>query len=192
MSLKSAMQRVTLPLVLIVLVAVPMPAAAQDRPFHVEVSAGRASIDDIDGFPLSESATAFRLGTGYNFLDWLGIAGAFVDLGTIESTVDIGSGSPVPIKASADGFEVTVTGHVPLTDAFALTAHAGVLWWTGDSSVSGTRSSDSGNDPTWGVGAEYAFGPKFAVTAGWRRYTVDNVDADATWLGVMMRFGDAP
>lgn len=192
MSLKSAMQRVSLSLVLIALVAVAVPAAAQDRPFHVEANVGRTSIDDIDGFPISESAAAFRLGTGYNFLEWIGVAGAFVELGTIESTVDIGSGSPVPIKASADGFEVMLTGHIPLTDAFALTAQAGVLWWTGDSSVGGTNSSDSGNDSTWGLGAEYAIGPKFAVTAGWRRYTVDNVDADATWLGVMLRFGDAP
>jgi hypothetical protein len=191
MFLKSALQRLNLPLALIVLLAVASPAAAQDRPFHVEANLGRASVDDIDGIPLSESSTAFRLGTGYTFRNWIGIAGAFVDLGTIESTVDIGSGSPALVKASANGFELTLTGRVPLTDAFALTADAGVLWWTGDSSVDGTSSSDSGNDFTWGVGAEYALGPVFAVTADWRRYTVDNVDADAIWLGAMLRFGDA-
>ena len=76
--------------------------------------------------------------------------------------------------------------------ARTLTAQAGVLWWTGDTSIAGDASSNSGNDRTWGVGAEYAFGPTFAGTAGWRSYSVDNVDADAIWLGMMIRFGDVP
>ena len=156
MSRKSVLQRVSLSLALITLIAVASPAAAEDRPFYVEANIGRVSVDDIDGFSLSETSTAFRLGTGYSFLPWLGIAGAFVDLGTIESTVDIGSGAPVPVTASATGFEVTLACCVPLGDAFAFTADAGVLWWTGDSSVDGVSSSDSGNDFTWGVGAEYA------------------------------------
>lgn len=189
---KPAKQKAFLPLALVALAVAAAPAMAEDRPFHVEADVGRMSVDDIDGVPVSESATAFRFGTGYRFLPWLGIAGAYVDLGTIASTVDIGTGSPIPVKASADGFEVILTGRVPLTDTLALTAHAGVLWWTGDSNVGGIASSDSGDDSTWGVGAEYAFGPKFAVTGGWRRYTVDNVDTDAAWLGLMLRFGDAP
>jgi hypothetical protein len=189
MYLKSVMQSIALPLVL---AAIAVPATAQDRPFHVEVNLGRTTIDDIDGISIDESATAFRLGTGYRFLPWLGIAGAFVDLGTIESTVDVGAGTPQPIEASADGFELALTGQLPLTETFALTAQAGVLWWTGDSSVGGISSSDSGNDSTWGVGAEYAFGPTFTVTANWRRYKIDNVDADTIWLGMMLRFGDAP
>jgi hypothetical protein len=192
MFVKSQMQSVSLPLALIVLAACAAPAAAQDRPFFVDANVGRVSIDDLDGIPLHKSTTAFRLGTGYRFLPWLGVAGAYVDLGTIDSTIDIGIGTPQAIAASADGFEVTLTGFVPLTDALALTAHVGVLWWTGDTSVAGTVSSDSGNDSTWGIGAEYAFGPTIAATAGWRRYAVDSVDADALWLGVMLRFGDAP
>jgi len=189
---KARIQTVFLPLALTVLAAAAAPAAAQDRPFFVGADLGRVSIDDVEGIPLNESTTAFRLGTGYRLLPWLGVEGAYVDLGTIESTVDIGTGTPQAIAASADGFEVTLTGRVPLGDAFALTAHAGMLWWTGDTSIGSTVSSDSGNDSTWGIGAEYAFGPAIVATAGWRRYTIDNVDADALWLGVMLRFGDAP
>lgn len=190
MSLKSTKRSVFLPLFLVVLATAAEPVTAQDRPFYVEANVGRASVDDVDGVPIGDSATAFRLGTGYRFLPWLGVAGGYVDLGTIESTVDIGSGTPQSIKASADGFDVTLTGRVPLTDALALTAHAGVLWWTGDTSIGGTSSSDSGHDSTWGVGAEYAVGPAFVVTAGWRRFNVDNVDADTIWVGTMIRFGD--
>jgi hypothetical protein len=177
-------------LVLVTLTVAAVPVTAQDRPFHVEANFGRATVDDIDGMPFDDSTTAYRLGTGYNFFDWLGVAGAFVDLGKVESTVDIGQ--LLPVEASASGFEVTLTGHVPLTDAFALTAHAGVLWWTSDISLGGAASSESGNDATWGVGAEYAFGPTFMVTAAWRRYTFDSVNADAVWIGMLVRFGDAP
>jgi hypothetical protein len=192
MSRKSTVRQAGLLLALIALSMAAIPAAAQDRPFHVEANVGKAAIDDLEGFAIDESTTAFRLGTGYRFLPWLGISGAFVDLGSIDTTIDIGGGGPQPVEASADGFEVTLTGHVPLTDSLSLTAHVGMLWWTGDTSVGGVRDSDSGNDSTWGVGAEYAFGPTFAVTAGWRRYAVDNIDADAAWLGMMIRFGDAP
>jgi hypothetical protein len=188
MSLKSAIQTAAIPLVLAV---ISVPAAAQDRPFYVEANIGRASIEDIGGFSINESATAYRLGTGYRFQPWLGIAGAFVDLGCIDSTVDPGTGMPQPIEASAKGFEVALTGQLPLTDAFALTAQAGVLWWTGESSVAGLASSESGNDPTWGVGAEYVLKPTFTITANWRRYTIDDVDANTIFLGMMVRFGDA-
>lgn len=180
------------PLALLLLAAATAPAMAEDRPFHVEADVGRMSVDDVDGVPVSESATAFRLGTGYHFLPWLRVSGAYVDLGTIESTVDVGGGSVIPVEASADGFELILTGRLALTNALALTAHGGVLWWTGDTNVGGIASSDSGNDASWGVGAEYVLGPRFTVTGGWRRYTVDNVDADAAWLGLMLRFGDTP
>lgn len=192
MSRKSAVRLASLLLALIALSMAAVPAAAQGRPFHVEANVGIASIDDLEGLAIDESATAFRLGTGYRFLPWLGVSGAFVNLGSIGTTVDVGIGGPQTVEASADGFEVTLTGHVPLTDSLSLTAHAGMLWWTGDTNVAGVRDSDSGNDSTWGVGAEYAFGPTFAVTAGWRRYAVDSIDADAAWLGMMIRFGDAP
>ena len=190
MSPRSANRNALVPLVFTVLASTQ--AMADDRPFHVEADVGRVSVDDFEGIPLNESTTAFRLGTGYHFLRWLGVAGAYVDLGTIETSVDTGAGPAVPLEASADGFEVTLVGRVPLTEALALTAQAGILWWTGDTSIGGTVSSDNGNDSTWGIGAEYAFDPRFTVTGGWRRYSIDNVDADAAWLGLMIRFGDAP
>jgi hypothetical protein len=179
-----------LPLCVAIVIAAS-PVQAQDRPFHVEANVGRTAVDDIDGIRLDESATAFRLGTGYRFLPWLGVSGGYVDVGTIEASVDLGGGTPEPVKATADGFETALTGHVPLTDRFALTAHAGILWWNGDTTVSGLTSSDSGSDSTWGVGAEYSLNATFNITAGWRRYTIDNVDADVTWLGLQVRFGDA-
>jgi opacity protein-like surface antigen len=175
-----------------ILAAAAAPAAAQDRPFYVEPNIGRTSIDDLGGARINESATAYRLGTGYRFLPWLGAAGAFVNLGTVNSSVDVGSGTPLAVEASADGFEVVLTGQLPLTDALALTAQAGFLWWKGDTSIDGLASSDSGNDFTWGVGAEYAFTPTLAATTSWRRYSIDNVDADTIWLGILVRFGDAP
>jgi hypothetical protein len=165
-------------------------ARAEDRPFHVEANVGRSSVDDIDGLSIDDAATAFRLETGYRFFDWLGVAGAFVDLGTIESSVEITPGALAPVKASADGFEVTVVGRAELTEKWAIAAHAGMLWWTGDASINGVVNSDSGNDSTWGIGAEYELKQAIVLTAGRRRYVVDDIDVDAAYLGVMVRFGD--
>jgi OmpA-OmpF porin, OOP family len=191
MSPKSVQRTLFLPLLVVVLAAAAAPAVAQDRPFYVAASVGRTSVNDLEGASIDESTTGFRLATGYRFSKWFGVGGGYVDLGTIKSSVDIGGGATTPVKASADGFEVTVSGRVPLTEALALTAHAGILWWAGDTSVGGATASDSGNDPTWGVGVEYAFGPAFVGTAGWRRYSVDDVDANTVWLGAMVRFGEA-
>ena len=190
MSPKTAKQAFTLAVLLVVLAAAAATAGAQDRPFYVEGNIGRTSVDDLEGASINESTTGLRLATGYRFSKWFGVGGAYVNLGTIKSSIDVGGGT-VPVKASADGFEVTLNGRVPLTEALALTAHAGILWWAGDTSVGGVAASDSGNDPTWGVGVEYAFGPTFVGTAGWRRFSVDNVDAGTVWLGAMVRFGEA-
>jgi hypothetical protein len=131
------------------------------------------------------------LGTGYRFSRWFGVAGAYVNIGTIESTIAVAPGFLVPLEASADGFEVALTGHVPVSESFSLTAEFGMLWWTGDTSIDGAKSLENGNDTTFGIGAEYALGPTFTITANWRRYTIDDVDADTAWLGVRVNFGDS-
>ena len=191
MFLKPTQSHVVHILVIAALVIVAVPSLAQDHPFYVEANVGGAYIDDVDGISIDESTTAFRFGTGYRFSSWIGISGSYVDLGSFASTVDFGTGTPQQFEASADGFELTLTGRIPLSDAFALTADLGVLWWTGDTNIGGVSDSDSGNDATWGVGAEYAFGPTFMITADYRRFKLDNVDVDAAWLGAMIRFGDA-
>lgn len=188
---KLALRRPRLPLFLYVALSIPVSAAAQDRPFFVEADIGRVSVDEIEEFPIDESTLAFRLGTGYHFLPWLGVSGAFVDLGKIESTFDAGNSASQRLETSADGFEVTVTGRIPLTEQFALTAQTGMFWWAADSDVGGVTASNSDHDVTWGVGAEYAIGLAFAATASWRRFALGNVDADAAWLGFLVRFGDA-
>ena len=52
-------------------------------------------------------------------------------------------------------------------------------------------SSESGNDVAYGVGAEFAFNPSFALTADWRRYSLDDADIDFAMLGLVLRFGEA-
>lgn len=169
-------------------VAIATPAIAGDRPFHVAVSAGRTDIGDIDSIAVDDSATAFSLATGYRFVDWLGIEAAYVNVGTVRSTVEIPAATQ--LKATADGFEVTMVARLPMGDAWAARARAGVFWWNSDASLGDESSNTNGNDLTWGLGVEYAFGPAFSVTADWTRHVVNDVDADTIWLGVMLHFGD--
>ena len=195
MSRKSIVRQASFLLALGALSVATAPAAAQEPSFHVEANVGTVNVDSInaEGLEIDESTTAFRLGTGYRFLPWIGVSGAFVDLGSIDTTVDIGVGAPQleTVEASADGFEVTLTGYIPITDSLSAIVHGGVLWWTADTVFADINDSANGNDFTWGVGMEYSFKPTFAVTAGWRSYKLDDVDTDAVWLGMMIRFGDA-
>ncbi|MGA8205200.1 MAG: porin family protein [Woeseiaceae bacterium] len=164
------------------------PAVAGERPFHVEASVGRTDIGDIDGFRVDDSATAFSLDTGYRFTDWFGVDAAYVRLGSVKSTIEVQV--PVPIEASADGFEVVAIARAPLTSKIAVSARGGVMWWNSEARAAGMTNNTSGNDPTWGAGVEYTVRPTFSITARWTRHVVDDVDADTVWLGVMLHFGD--
>lgn len=165
-------------------------ANAEDRPFHVGASVGQSSVDDIDGVSIDDSATAFRFDTGYRFSSWFGIDAAYVNMGTLEADVVIVPGVTSAFEASTDGFELGVFGRIPLGEKFALTGRVGNYWWSADLSIDGVESSESGNDVTYGVGAEFTFNPSFALTADWRRYSLDDVDIDFAMLGLALRFGD--
>lgn len=190
MSSRTAARKVVFPCLLSALVSNAPPAIAVEDPFHVEADVGRVTVDDIGDARIDESSTYFRLATGYLFLPWLGISGAFVDLGTIDSRVAIGGGTAIPVKASANGFELAVNGRIALSDTLSLRADAGVLRWKGDTRIGGVAEHESGSDSAWGLGVEYAFASRFMLTGGWRRYRIDDVDADTTWVGLKVRFGD--
>jgi opacity protein-like surface antigen len=166
-------------------------ANAADLRFHVEADAGLSEVGDADDVSIDDTATAFRFGTGYRFTDWLRIDGAYVNLGTFEASPELAPGAPVALEASADGFEVLAVGRIPVVGELSATLQAGILWWSSEITIDGSRENDSGNDLAWGLGLEYAFRPSLQVTGGWRRYDVDGVDVDALWLGLMLRFGDA-
>jgi len=164
------------------------PAVASSLPFHVGASVGRTEIGDIDGFPIHDSATAFRLATGYRIIDWFGVDAAYVRLGSVQTTVE--SPAPLRLEASADGFEVIAVARALLTEKLAVAAQGGIFWWNSEARAADLTSNTSGNDMTWGAGLEYAVRPAISITARWTRHVVDDVDADTIWLGVMMHFGD--
>lgn len=166
-------------------------AGVRDRPFHVEANVGRATIDTIDGIALDETTTAYRLGTGYRALSWLGISASYVNLGSLEANVSVDVAPSLLLRAAADGFEITASGHLPLTDSISLIAEIGTLWWSSDTAVDTFKETDSGRDSTWGAGIEYAFRQTMEATASWRRFTIDRTDIDTAWIGMRVRFGDA-
>ena len=167
------------------------PANAGDRPFHVAANVGQSSIDDADGIRIDDSATAFRLDTGYRFSNWFGFDAAYVNMGTLDANVEVQPGTTSSFEASADGFELGLVGRIPLGDKFAVFGRIGNYWWSGDVTIDGVESSESSSDVSYGIGAEFAIRPSFVLTADWRRYTLDDVDLDAAMLGLVVRFGEA-
>ncbi len=167
------------------------PANADDRPFHIAANVGQSSLDDVDGVRIDDSATAFRLDTGYRFSNWFGIDAAYVNLGTLDANVEIQPGTSSLFEASVDGFELGLVGRIPLGDKFAVFGRIGNYWWSGDATIGGVTSSESGNDVSYGIGAEFVINPSIVLTADWRRYSLDDVDLDSAMLGLVVRFGDA-
>ena len=167
------------------------PANAGDRPFHIAANVGQSSLDDVDGVRIDDSTTAFRLDTGYRFSDWFGIDAAYVNMGTLDANVEIQPGTTSLFEASVDGFELGLVGRIPLGDKFAVFGRIGNYWWSGDATIGGVTSSESGNDVSYGIGAEFAINPSLVLTADWRRYSLDDVDLDAAMLGLVVRFGEA-
>ncbi len=177
--------------VLLATVTFASPANADDRPFHIAANIGQSSIDDIDGVGIDDSTTAFRLDTGYRFSDWFGIDAAYVNMGTLEADVTILPGTSSSFEASADGFELGLVGRIPLGDKLAVIGRIGNYWWSGDVSIDGLETSESGNDVAYGIGGEFTFTPSFGLTVDWRRYSLDDTDIDVAMLGLVIRFGDS-
>lgn len=165
-------------------------SGAAEKPYHVGVDITRSEADDVQGLRIDDSATGFRLATGYRFAPWFGVEAAFIDFGELDTDVSVG-GVPMRLEAEADGFEVALIGRLPIGQRFALSAGLGNLWWSADTSVAGIRADDSDDDFFYRLGADFMVSERFSLTAGWHSYELDEVEIDTVSLGAQVRFGEA-
>jgi OOP family OmpA-OmpF porin len=159
--------------------------------FYGQADLGRTTIDesiDADGFifGLDESATAYRLALGYEWSPWFSVEAGYNDLGKVDA--DLGFAG---VEAEADGFELGLVLRWPVGERFSLNARAGYLWWDAVTRVAAVRADDSGEDAFAGIGAEFHASERLAITLGWNRYRLDDLDADQATVGLRIRFGGA-
>lgn len=153
-------------------------AAGADSGFYAGGGAGRSSVD-VGAYDDEDST--FSLFGGYQFTANFALEGGYLDLGEIESGAN-------GANLDADSFHLVAVGMLPLSDAFALYAKAGVHRWNAETALPVLDGNDSGSDPTYGVGAQYRFNERFSLRLDLSRFELDEVDADVAQLQARFDF----
>lgn len=152
--------------------------------FYVELAAGKAdnSVDstfsysanyEINGESMSENesesfsesigkSTSFGARLGYQFNDYIAVELGHQEYGEKADNYVDDFGDNISDKISSSSTSLGVKGILPVSESFALFVRAGYAKWdleskSTDSSLPGEtfRFSESDNDITYGIGAEY-------------------------------------
>ena len=185
------------------LVSLPLSTFAQGagygHHFYGSASLGRASFDsstdESDNFDgdVDEDTTAWSLGVGATFNEYVGVELAYVDLD--EFTYDgLYMGTSSEGSVEVDGWELSVLGKWPVSEENNLSAYArlGVFMWdaTEEEEFGGVdepTDEEDGSDPVYGFGLAWGLSDVVELRAEWKRTEVwdDDVDvfsAQAIWF----------
>lgn len=193
------MKRLNLALLLLGLAAVAGSASAADNGWYVGVDLGQSKYDVMQpnvtalsqdlaqqGFPNttaeSDTATAYGVDVGYQFLRYLAVEGGYTDFGSSTGDVNITLTPPgnAHINIHANGETLFAVGILPISDNFSFFGKLGLLAYsqdfTGSVSVAGVgsqtvpKSSDSGTTSGIGVGANFDINSRFGLRLGFTRF----------------------
>lgn len=164
---------------------------AQAEGWYMGLNVGNARATDyfdnsvgVSSPVVDESDTAWRLYGGYHVYDIMAIEFGYVDFGKNTVTGTLG-GSPYSDKNEARGLDALIVGTMGMTDNISALGKIGFVLYNVDSETTQlgvtTKTSDTGlklNKFTYGAGAKYAFGKKYAMRVEWQRYRAIGDDAD--------------
>lgn len=153
---------------LLVLGAVVSPAFAEG--FYGAVDAGQIKASDactlagVSGTTgCNNSATAFRIGGGYQFTPYWG---AEVSVATgLRATLGTVGGMEVAGWRLTSLLQASATGTLPLGDAFNLTAKVGIARTALEVLPSARTITATTTKPAFGIGAQYSINKSIAVRA---------------------------
>ena len=134
---------------------------------------------------LSGGDVTYRVFAGYQFPryafmpfdSFFAIEGGYMDLGNIDDEA-VGANFELDIH----GFDLYMTGYLPITGRFDIFGKAGVYLW--DAKVKAdnqTIDDDNGSDLALGVGVEYRSGGAYSA-----RLTLESLDMlDGAWVATL-------
>jgi OmpA-OmpF porin, OOP family len=175
------------------------PAFAADSGWYVGVDLGSSKYDvnnanvvgisqvlTQDGLPNttkeSDTATAYGVDVGYQFLRYFAVEGGYTDFGSATGDINILLNPPgnAHIDTHAKGETLFAVGILPVSDRFSFFGKLGILTYTqdlnGNVSVIGVGSqsipkfSDSGTTSGIGVGGSFAIADHFGLRLGFTRF----------------------
>lgn len=173
----------TLACLLVLLAMSGSAGVAQAAGWYMGLNAGYARATDyfdnsigVTSPVVDETDTAWRLYGGYHVYDIMALEFGYVNFGKNTVTGTLG-GSPYSDKNEARGLDALIVGTMGMTDNISVLGKIGFILYDVDSETTQlgatTTDSDSGlklNKFSYGVGAKYAFGKKYAMRLEWQRY----------------------
>jgi len=151
--------------------------AGSDSGFYIGAGVGNAPVEMIN---FDENDMAYKIFGGYNF----GLI-PLVDIAVEASYVDFGSPSTSSVNVDVSGVNAFGLAGVNF-GPFGVFAKLGMINWNTDISLNGIRSSGSGLDPAYGIGAKLKFS-SLALRAEYEYYDLDNA-TDVSMLSVSAVF----
>ncbi|MCP1728650.1 OOP family OmpA-OmpF porin [Natronospira proteinivora] len=205
-------QRLSAPYAIALLACLPV-AHASDRPWYVGGDAGLANthidanaIDDrLDDKGLEATTTlndrqrvAGRLFGGWQFHRHFSLEAAYTDLGELDirfqdlddslESEDLSEVWPL----SGSGIELTLRGHLPLTENISAFARAGLFNWSGDYQLGDTPAyTESGTDPIFGLGGQWQMHDRWSMRLNWDRFWLNGEDTDFISIGLIAHLGES-
>jgi outer membrane immunogenic protein len=141
---------------------------------YIGAGVGDTTIKENTGSgTLDSTDTSYKAFVGYRFnmipiID-LAVEGGYIDFGKPSQTF---SGQNVQFKLhGADAAALLIFPLGP----FDLYGKAGMLSWSGDSTVAGTTTTKTGTDPFYGVGVGFYLW-KIGIRAEYEQYKIKDVD----------------
>ena len=150
---------------------------------------GRSYIDtDLGDFGFDSDDTAYKLFLGFGFSDYVRLEAGYVDLGSLQETLDFGVIGIERVGFGADGPTLGLELGLPLGQSFSITARGGVMFWEAQAGVGGFGFRDKGEDPFYGIGLRYRMSPHVSLLGGAERYELEDLEVDVISLGVSFYF----
>lgn len=170
-----------------------LAAHAEREPgFYVGAGIGQGTLDfddtDFTVAGVDDSDTAFKVYAGYTFNEFISLEATYIDAG--EPTEQIGAFS---MQFDLSAVNVSVIGHLPLTETFELFGKAGLTSYDYDAVVrlNGVQvgtGDDSDQDVSYGFGAAYSFPGPFEIRAEYEFIEIDSGSYDVVSLGGAFKF----
>lgn len=160
--------------------------------FYLGAGIGQGTLDfddtDFTVAGVDDSDTAFKVYAGYTFNEFISLEAAYFDAG--QPTEQIGSFS---LQFDLSVVNVSVIGHLPLTESVELFGKAGLASYDYDAETSFNgqlvaTGDDSDQDVSYGFGAAYSFAGPFEIRGEYEFIEIDSGSYDVVSLSGAFKF----
>lgn len=180
-------------LMAVVMIGASIPAFAESG-FYGEVALGSMDNDvsvsgggRIGDEPISyneslsfDSSTAFSLGGGYQFNDYVAIDASYRNYGNAKNSFIDDYGDQINNSIKSNSINLGVLATFPFAEVFSVYGRLGLASWDlkvehTDSALPGEvdKISEDGTDIYWAAGAAYSFNDRFSLALEYSSLTME-------------------